>query len=94
MCFEKTIERNLRDKVKARGGLALKFVSPGMAGMPDRLLLLPGGRVYFVEVKAPGELMRPLQIKRKTLLEKLGFCVYCLDTKEAVGRFLDEVCTL
>ena len=50
---EKTIEKKLADAVKGRGGLAPKFTSPGFDGMPDRIVLLPGGRMAFVEVKAP-----------------------------------------
>lgn len=57
---EKLIEQKLVKAVKAAGGLCPKFVSPGMAGMPDRLVLLPGSRLAFVEVKAPGKKPRPL----------------------------------
>lgn len=56
---EKTIERKFVAAVKAAGGLALKFTSPGFDGMPDRSVLLPGGKMAFVEVKAPGEKPRP-----------------------------------
>ena len=52
--LEKSIEKKLADAVKKRGGLAPKFVSPGLDGMPDRIVLMPGGRLAFVEVKAPG----------------------------------------
>lgn len=62
--MEKDLERKLVKAVRDSGGLALKFVSPGMAGVPDRLLLFPEGRVAFVEVKAPGEKPRPLQVHR------------------------------
>ncbi len=87
------IEKALAVEVKKRGGLALKFVSPGLTGVPDRLVLLPHGRLAFVEVKAPGEKMRPLQIKRKSQLEALGFLVYCIDNKEQIGDILHEICT-
>ena len=89
---ESHIERALTGLVKARGGMALKFVSPGMSGVPDRLVLIPGGLIAFVEVKAPGKQMRPLQIKRKRQLEKLGFLVYCIDSMEQIGGVLDEIC--
>ena len=59
---EKTIEQKFREAVRNAGGLALKFTSPGWDGMPDRLALLPGGRMAFVEVKAPGKKPRPLQL--------------------------------
>jgi len=88
---EKHIEQKLVQAVKAAGGIAPKFMSPGCGGMPDRLLLLPGGRIAFVEVKAPGKVMRPLQIKRKRQLEALGFRVYCLDDAGQIGGILGEI---
>ena len=89
--LEKTTEQKLRTAVKNLGGIALKFVSPGMSGVPDRLILLPGKRLAFVEVKAPGETMRPLQVKRKRQLEALGFSVYCIDHPDQIGGVLDEI---
>ena len=89
---EKRLEQIFKSEVLKRGGLALKFVSPGMSGVPDRLVLMPGGVIAFVEVKATREKMRPLQIKRKRQLEKLGFLVYCIDNKERIGGMLDEIC--
>lgn len=59
--MEKYIERYLRKEIEKLGGLCLKFVSPGNAGVPDRLVILPGGRVWFVEVKTDGGRVRPLQ---------------------------------
>ncbi|KAI4451260.1 hypothetical protein C823_005809 [Eubacterium plexicaudatum ASF492] len=56
---EKTIEQKFRAAVKAAGGLAVKFTSPGFDGVPDRLALLPDGKMAFVEVKAPGKKPRP-----------------------------------
>jgi hypothetical protein len=88
---EKHIEQKLVEAVKAAGGIAPKFMSPGCDGMPDRLLLLPGGRIAFVEVKAPGKTMRTLQIKRKRQLEALGFRVYCLDDAGQIGGILGEI---
>ncbi len=89
---EKSIETALRKAVRNRSGLALKFVSPGMAGVPDRLILMPGKHLAFVEVKAPGKHMRPLQVKRKRQLESLGFPVYCLDDPDQIGGMLNEIC--
>lgn len=89
--LEKEIEKKLRTAVKQIGGIALKFVSPGMAGVPDRLVLLPNGRIYFVELKRQGEKMRPLQVKRKRQLEELGFSVFCIDSASALEGFLREV---
>ena len=62
---EKYIEQKLVATVKSMGGMAPKFVSPGIDGMPDRIVLLPMGRITFVECKATGKKMRPLQNKRK-----------------------------
>lgn len=88
---EKTVEKKLVNAVKARGGICPKWVSPGFDGMPDRIVLLPGRHFGFVEVKAPGEKPRPLQIARHRLLEKLGFHTYVLDGVEQIGGILDEI---
>jgi len=88
---EKTIESKLKKAVLNRGGLCVKFVSPSFAGVPDRIILLPSGKFAFVETKAPGEEMRPLQKRRKRQLEALGFKVYCLDKTEKIGDLLDEI---
>lgn len=63
---EKTIEAKLVQAVRTKGGLALKFTSPGFDGVPDRLVLLPGGKIAFIELKAPGKTLRPLQVRRKS----------------------------
>lgn len=89
---EKYIEQTLIKEVKKMGGVAFKFISPGLSGVPDRIALLPGGRIAFVELKAPGKKMKTLQIKRKSQLESLGFLVYCIDKKEQIGGVLDEIC--
>ena len=90
---EKTIEHKLTIAVKNMGGIAPKFVSPGFDGMPDRLVLLPGGHIGFVEVKAPGEKPRPLQFSRHGLLRRLGFKVVVLDDEQQIGGILDEIRT-
>jgi hypothetical protein len=89
---EKCLEQTLSNEVKKRGGLALKFISPGMSGVPDRLILMNTGRLAFIEIKANGKKMRPLQMKRKRQLELLGFLVYCIDSKEQIGGVLNEIC--
>lgn len=88
---EKTIEQKFTAAVKNAGGLALKFTSTGFDGVPDRLALLPGGRMAFVEVKAPGKKPRPLQLARHRLLRQLGFRVYVLDDEEQIGGMIDEI---
>lgn len=75
--------------VKAEGGICPKLVSPGFDGMPDRLALLPGGRMGFVEVKAPGRKPRPIQELRHRQLMRLGFKVYVLDSTDNIRRTLE-----
>lgn len=89
--LESKVESHLCKEAKKRGGVALKFVSPGMNGVPDRIVLLPNGKIGFVELKALGEKPRPLQIKRMRGLEKLGFRTYVADKKEMIGGILDEI---
>lgn len=91
--LEKEVEKKLVTVVQMMDGVAVKFVSPGYAGMPDRLVLLPGGRMAFVEVKRPGEKPRPLQEARHRMLQRLGFKVYVLDSVEEIERIIDEIRT-
>ena len=88
---ESKIEKKFADAVKEKGGLALKFVSPNFDGVPDRIVLMPDGKMAFVELKAPGKKPRPLQLKRKRMLERLGFPVYVVDNIEQIGGILDEI---
>ncbi len=90
---EKIIEQHLVKAVKNSGGIAPKLVCPGFDGMPDRLVLLPRGKIGFVEVKAPGKEPRPLQVARHGLLRRMGFKVYVLDDPEQIGGILDEIRT-
>ena len=90
---ENEIERVLALSVKKMGGMAVKFVSPGLDGVPDRIVLLPGKKIAFVELKAPGKKPRPLQEKRKRQLEGLGFPVYVIDGLGQIGGVLDEICS-
>ena len=90
---EKAIERKLTDATKSRGGICPKLVCPGFDGMPDRMILLPGGRIAFVEVKAPGKVPRPLQAARHRMLHTLGFAVFVLDHPDQIGGILDEICS-
>lgn len=88
---ESDIERKLKTKVEKLGAKVLKLTSPGMNGMPDRLVLVPGGRTYFVELKAPGKKLRPLQQKRFDELRQLGFDVRMIDSEHLIESFIDEV---
>ena len=87
------MERRLAEAVKAMGGIAPKFVSPGFAGMPDRLVLLPDGKCGFVEVKRRGEKPRPLQEARHGMLKRLGLKVYVLDCVGQIEEVLHEIST-
>lgn len=88
---EKQIENKLTAAVKKAGGIAPKFVSPGFAGMPDRLILLPDGHIGFAELKAPGKKPRPLQLSRHRLLRELGYRVYVIDDPKQIGGMIDEL---
>jgi hypothetical protein len=90
---EKTIEIKLVQAVKAAGGMAPKLSCPGTAGMPDRLVLLPDGRIGFVEVKSPSEKPRPLQVARMDALRNLGFKVYVLAGAEQIGGIVGDIQT-
>jgi hypothetical protein len=87
---EKQIEQRLKREVEKRGGLALKFTPPGWAGAPDRIVLMPGGHVAFVELKAPGGRVRPLQWKRIDELRAMGFHVAVINSVDGVDDFIEE----
>ena len=91
--LEKEIEVQLVKAVKKMGGRAVKFMSPGFDGMPDRLVLLPGGKCGFVEVKAPGKKPRALQVVRHEMLKDLGFKVYVLDAIEGIEEIINDIHT-
>jgi hypothetical protein len=86
---ERDVEVYLREKVKAAGGKAYKWVSPGNAGVPDRIVILPGGRIAFVELKSPGKTSTQLQRYRQGQLQKLGCQVYAdIDSADKVDRLV------
>ncbi|MGN0384581.1 MAG: VRR-NUC domain-containing protein [Lachnospiraceae bacterium] len=85
---ETDIEDYLKERVKEEGGLALKFVSPGCTGVPDRVVILPGGKVGFLELKKPGEKPRRDQMHRIRQLRKLGCTAGYADSKKLVDEFL------
>lgn len=83
--LERDIERRLRERVKSIGGLCLKFITPGFTGVPDRIILLPGGIVAFAELKAPGKRERQRQLFVQSVLRRLGFTVFSsIDSYEKV----------
>lgn len=88
---EKDIEQKLVQAVSAAGGMAWKFTSPGTAGVPDRILLFPSGRMAFAELKAPGKQLRPLQKRRKIQLKHLGFTVFVIDDPEQISEVLRKM---
>ncbi len=88
---ERDIEHKLVMETVRRRGVALKFVSPGCIGVPDRIVMLPGGRMGFVELKAPGKKPRPIQTRRIQQMRKMGFKVFVVDDMEQIGSVLDEI---
>lgn len=90
---EKVIEQQLVKAVRAAGGICPKFISPGLDGMPDRIVLMPKGHGAFVEVKTRGKKPRAIQVKRHKDLRRLGFKVYVLDKTDQIGGILDEIYT-
>jgi len=88
---ESIMEQKLVKTVKAMGGIAPKFVSPGYDGMPDRLILLPDGKLAFVEVKATGRNPRPIQLQRHETLRRLGFMVFVLDDVQQIAPLLSAI---
>ncbi|MBV4427134.1 VRR-NUC domain-containing protein [Clostridium tyrobutyricum] len=89
--LESVIEKRLKKEIEKIGGKALKFVSPGMSGVPDRIVLLPQGKIVFVELKAPGKKRRKLQEYRAKQLQTLGFRVECIDSIDGVNRFVKQL---
>jgi len=90
---ESTLERRLEREVRTIGGKAPKWVSPGNRGVPDRIVILPGGRTIYVEMKAPGKPLQPLQRKWAKTLQELGHEVYKIDSDDDIDRFIAEVRT-
>ncbi|EFL3965203.1 VRR-NUC domain-containing protein [Escherichia coli] len=87
---ENLIEKHLVAEVKKTGGVAFKFVSPGRRSVPDRIVLLPGGRIIFVECKSPGKPPRPDQLREHGRLRALGFTVVVLDSKNLEAIILSR----
>ena len=90
---ERDIERRLVSEARERGGMAVKLVSPGIDGLPDRLVLMPDGKMAFVELKAPGRKPRPVQRVRIRQLVAMGYGVYVVDSVDQIGEVLDGIQT-
>lgn len=88
---ESALEIKFRLSVERVGGLAPKWVSPGNRGVPDRIVILPEGRTVFVELKAPGKPLQPLQRRWAKKLQELGHQVYKIDSEGDIERFIREV---
>ncbi|MBM7631115.1 VRR-NUC domain-containing protein [Geomicrobium sediminis] len=88
---ERDIENYLRDRIKKVGGIAYKFESPGNVGVPDRLILLPGGEVHFIELKAPGRKPTKNQTHQHKRFERLGSIVHVIDSKQGVDEWIDKM---
>jgi hypothetical protein len=88
---EKSIEQSLVRKVVDCGGFCWKFTSPGIAGVPDRLVLLPYGKLAFIEVKAPGKVPTAQQLYRHEQLRSLGFKVFVLADPDDIGGILNAI---
>lgn len=89
---EATVEARLRRLVERAGGKCLKWVSPGHTGVPDRIILMPGGRVYFAETKAPGEKERARQEYVQRKLRELGFTVFSrVDSDERIAEIVETI---
>lgn len=87
---ESALEKKLVRAVKDVGGLCWKFTSPGLAGVPDRLCMFPGGWTVFVEMKAPGGKLRPLQEKRHEEIKGVMLPVYTIDSLEGIADLVEQ----
>lgn len=86
--LEKKIEAKFRDKIKSLGGRAYKFVSPGNAGVPDRLVILPGGKIGFAELKRPQGRASKIQKQQMEFIKKLGCYVMVVGSLEDIDIFI------
>lgn len=88
---ESQLEEKFCKKIKKIGGMALKFMSPGRAGVPDRIILMPGGKIYFVEMKSSNGPVNPIQEYIFEKFEELGFKVHILNSENSVKKFLEKI---
>ena len=85
---EKTLEARLVREIEARGGMALKYTSQFHRGIPDRIVLMPFGRTYFVELKSTGKLPTRLQKHAMLKLSNLGYFTAVVDSTRSLDSFL------
>lgn len=88
---EKKIEKKLRLEVDKLGGIAIKLQSQYYTGLPDRMILMPGGRIRFAEIKTTGKKPTPRQNIVHQELRGLGFQVDVIDNEAGLQRFLEEL---
>lgn len=88
---EKDVEGLLVKETRKKGGMAIKLTSPSCSGLPDRMILLPGGRIFFVELKAPGRKTRKLQDAVIAAIRRLGFRVEVVDSKDKIEEVLNDL---
>lgn len=89
--LEKDIEKRLKRRIEPMGCLCRKFEVPGCTGVPDRIILLPGGGVRFAELKAPKKKERPRQLYVHRIMRALGFTVYStVDSLEKVEAIVQD----
>jgi len=88
---EKVVERKFREGIKARGGEAYKFTSPNRRSVPDRLVLMPGGRASFVELKREGEKATDMQLREHEHLRSLGFDVQVVIGNQGLKDYFEEL---
>ena len=85
--LERAVEAHLEEQMKRIGGRAYKF-EPSVKGNPDRIVVFPRGRIYFVELKRPGGSLSPMQKLWHQRLREMGHEVHVLDSRETVSRFI------
>lgn len=90
--LESGIEARLKERVKQIGGRCVKWISPGWSGVPDRIVLMPEGRIVFAELKQAGKKERPLQKRRQAQLREMGFTVYeTVDSYEKIEQIIEDL---
>lgn len=88
---EKLVERRLVEVVKANGGMCIKLLCDNLLGLPDRMVLMPGGEIIFVELKTTGQKPRRIQVFMHNKLRNIGFRVEVIDSVEGVTKFINDI---